>query len=443
MFDDALHFVADLLKAPDWERLGQHLPYEWVEEAVNYTGSASIRQRRLPAQQVVWLVVALALYRHKSISEVLDDLELALPDAQVRFLSKSAAAQARQRLGAEPVRWLFEKSARAWCEQDRQAYLFKDLQLFAMDGTTLRTHDTPENRAHFGAQNYVGDTVASYPQVRGVTLTALPTHLVRDAVFGPYGINEMLYAKQLIDGIPSDSLTIFDRGFLSSEILCGLTSGGNNRHFLILAKSNTKWEVVDGDVDKDAIVRMRVSPQARKKCPQLPEFWEARAIAMADQTGRKRILLTSLRDRRRYRSADVAALYSQRWSIETSYRELKQTMMGMALTLRSKTVEGVYQEIWGTLTAYNLVRLEIAKAALDAKCKPTDVSFIRAFHIIQFELHWAAVTRSYGKLPSSMKHLRERLVSLQNEQRPGRSYDRAVKARPARYVVRKVSKILN
>ena len=58
--------------------------------------------------------------------------------------------------------------------QDRKAYLFKRLQLFAMDGTTLRTHDTVENRDHFGAQSYASDTVASYPQVRGVTLTSLP-----------------------------------------------------------------------------------------------------------------------------------------------------------------------------------------------------------------------------------------------------------------------------
>jgi hypothetical protein len=442
MFDDALHFVAELLEAPDWGRLGQHLPYEWIEQAVNYTGAASIRQRRLPAEQVVWLVVALAMYRHKSISEVLDDLELALPDSQARFVSKSAAAQARQRLGSKPLRWLFEKSALAWCEQDRQAYSFKGLQLLAMDGTTLRTHDTPDNREHFGAQNYVDNTVSSYPQVRGVTLTALPTFLVRDAAFGPYGINEMLYAKQLLDTIPDDSLTVFDRGFLSAEILCRLTNGGSNRHFLIPAKSNTKWKLVSGD-ENDGIVRMRVSPQARAKCPDLAEFWEARAITVLDAHARKRVLLTSLRDRRRFRAADLGACYDSRWGIETSYRELKQSMMGMALTLRSKTVDGVYQEIWGALTAYNLIRLEIAKAAIAAKCLPTQVSFIRAFHIIQFELHWAAVTRSYGKLPASMKHLRERLVSLIKEQRPGRKYDRAVKARPQRYKARVIKKKLN
>ena len=274
-----------------------------------------------------------------------------------------------------------------------------------------------------------------------MTVTALSTHLVHSAAFGPYGTNEMLYAKKLIDGIPNESLTVFDRGFLSAEILCALTRGGSERHFVIPAKSNTRWEVIEGDEHGDDFtVRMRVSPQARAKCAELPEYWEARAITVVDEQGRKRVLLTSLRERRRYKPMDIANFYTRRWGIETSYRELKQTMLGSTLTLRSKTMEGVYQEIWGTLIAYNLIRLEIAKAALAVKCEPTEVSFIRAFHLIQFELHWAAVTRSYGKLPDSMKHLRERLVSLLNDERPDRKFDRAVKAKPKRYATRVLRK---
>jgi hypothetical protein len=96
----------------EWNRLGQHLPYAWIEQAVRASGSASIRRRRLPAQQVVWLVIALALYRHQSISEVVDGLELALPAPDAPFVSKSAIAQARQRTGAAPLAWLFHESAR-------------------------------------------------------------------------------------------------------------------------------------------------------------------------------------------------------------------------------------------------------------------------------------------------------------------------------------------
>lgn len=442
MLDDALHFLVQGQDAPDWARLGQHLPCEWIEQAVAYTGKASIRQRRLPAEQVVWLVVALALYRHQSISEVVGDLDLALPDAQTPFVSKSAVAQARQRLGADPLRALFEISAKAWSEQDRKQYLFKGLSLFALDGTTLKTADTPEHRKHFGEQVFQSGRMSSYPQVRGVTLTAVPTHLIRDAKFGPYGINEMLYAKELLASIPNDSLTVLDKGFLSAEILCGLTNGGTNRHFIIPAKANTKWKMVCGTPD-DAVIEMRVSPQARKKCSDLPDIWRVRAITIIDQSARKHVLLTSLFDVKRHTAKDIAACYTQRWRIETSYRELKQTMIGMALTLRSRTVEGVYQEIWGTLTAYNLIRLEMAKAALEVKCAPTEISFVRAFHAIQYELHWAAVTRANGKLPALMKRLRQRLVMLLNEERPGRKFDRAVKALPQRYAVRFLKKDLN
>ena len=91
---------------------------------------------------------------------------------------------------------------------------------------------------------------------------------------------------------------------------------------------------------------MRVSQQARKKCPALPEFWNARAIRTIDARGRERVLLTSLGDRRRFKPADIVACYERRWQIETSFREIKQSMLGSELTLRSRTVEGVYQGFW-------------------------------------------------------------------------------------------------
>ncbi|MCX7220879.1 MAG: IS4 family transposase, partial [Burkholderiales bacterium] len=284
--------------------------------------------------------------------------------------------------------------------------------------------------------------VANYPQVHGVTLTDVATHLIHSAAFGPSNQSEIRYAKELLASIPDDSLTAFDKGFFSAQILCGLTTHGNHRHFVIPAKINTKWEVLEGSAG-DLLVQMRTSPLARRQSPELPEFWQARAITVLDSSARKQILLTSLTDRRRYSAADIVACYGRRWQIETSYREMKQSMLGKALTLRSKTIDGVYQEIWGTLTAYNLIRLEMAKVALAVKCEPTEISFVRAFHLIQYELQWAAVTRSYGKLPDLLKRLRERLVSLLNEERHDRYYERTVKAVPQRYLVRLLKRELN
>lgn len=102
-------------------------------------------------------------------------------------------------------------------------------------------------------------------------------------------------------------------------------------------------------------------------------------------------------DRQRFKPADIVACYERHCQIETSYRKLKQSLLGAELTLRSRTIDGVYQEIWGALIAYNLIRREIASAAWEAKLDPTDISFVRAFHVIQHEMMWAAVTPAFAR----------------------------------------------
>src|SRR5450830_840255 len=379
MLSDVLSLVTEVPRSPpDWRRLGEHLPFEWIEDALAYKGKASIRVRRLPAQQVVWLVIGLALYRHLSIKEVLDDLDLALPELKERCATASAACQARQRLGAEPLHWLFQTAAKAW-HQDSNSSQFHGMDLLAMDGTTLRLADSAANREHFGAQRYADSKMASFPQVRGVTLMAVPTHLILDARFTQYKIGEMVSAKELLSSIPDNSLTVFDRGFLAADLLCTLRSHGVNRHYLVPAKSNTKWKRIDG-TEADGTVEMEVSGAALRANPDLPATWQARAIRVDDGN----------------------------------------------------------QEIWGALSAYNLVRVEIAKAAHEAKCQPTEISFTLAFRTIQYELFIAAATQAYGKLPALLIRLRQRLVLDLKEFRPDRKFDRVVKAKPQRYPHKKL-----
>ena len=102
------------------------------------------------------------------------------------------------------------------------------------------------------------------------------------------------------------------------------------------------------------------------------------------------------------------------------------------------TVDGVNQEIWGALIAYNLVRTEIAKAAIEAKREPTDISFVLALHTIQYELFIAAATQAQGKLPIGLKRLRQRLVDDLKVTRPERKFDRVVKAKAQRYPERRL-----
>lgn len=441
MLSDALSLVTADLAPPDWRCLGEHLPYEWIEQALEYTGKASIRRRRLPAQQVVWLVIALALYRHHSVRQVLSELELALPDMAARCVTDSAATQARQRLGEEPLAWLFSTSARHWRRQDAERYDFNGLQLLAVDGTTLKLSDSPSNRSHFGSPHFARGAVASYPHARVVTLSVLSTQLVLAARIGTYAQAEKNLALEFLDEIPDHSLTIFDCGFVSAELLEKVTRSGQERHFLIPAKSNTRWTVVAGD-EVDGVVEMKVSAQARKQDPTLGNVWRARAIRTVTADDEQCYLLTSLTDTRRFPAEQLRRCYSERWQVETSYREIKQSMMGMALNLRSHSVAGTRQEIWGLLIAYNLLRLEMARAAEQAKCHPSDISFVLALQVFQLQMLHAAAERAQGNLPGILLRMRERMVTELNVYRPGRKFARVAKAKPQRYPERRLRRPL-
>lgn len=441
MLNDHLQAVMIATPSFDFFKLTQHLPLHWLEEALQATGKACVRKRKLPAEQVVWLVIALALYRRQSIAEVVEYLQLVLPaHGQPGEVAKSAVSQARQRLGDDPLAQLFDVSAAAWDQQVQARHRWRGLACYAMDGTTLRAPDSPENRATFGAQAYVSGVVASYPQLRAVSLTATASHLVRAAVFGEYGKSEMRYARELLPEIPDHSLTVLDKGFLSAEILLGINEHGVNRHWLIPARANLRWEVVAGSAG-DCRVRMKVSPQARRQNPALPSHWEARAIETLSRTGKRRTLLTSLMDAT-YPAKELVERYNERWRIEVSYRELKQSLLGEAVTLRSRTPQTVRQEVWGALLAYNLIRLEMAEVAWEAKVAPTELSFIRALHYLQHEWSWLAITAP-GKLPQHLQLLRKKLATtLLPQTRRGRECPRVVKTVPQRYAAKRVGKPL-
>lgn len=118
---------------------------------------------------------------------------------------------------------------------------------------------------------------------------------------------------------------------------------------------------------------MKVSPQARKKNPAFPEFWQVRAVAYAI-AGSDKTVFTSL-PATEFTAQQVATLYHERWEIELGFRGSKSSMQHYAMTLRSKKVALVYQEFWGLLLGYNLVRREARQAAVAHKRAPDEVSF--------------------------------------------------------------------
>lgn len=408
---------------------------EWIEEALAATGTATLRKRRLPAESVIWLVLGMALERDRPIAEVATKLDLVMPasDGSSR-VAPSSVAQARSRLGEEPLQWLFERCSMQWAMESARAHTWRDLAVFAADGTTLRVADSGPNRRHFGLANggHRGDS--AYPMVRLASLVAVRSHLVAAASFGPYAKSEYAYAQDLWPSVPDDSVTIVDRNYLAAAVLLGLQNEGENRHWLIRAKKNTKWAELESFGRFDKLVEMTVSGSARTKDPSLPKSFTARVVGYKhpDSKGRQ-WLLTSLTDPKKYPARELVALYHERWEIELGYDEIKTHLLEREETIRSRTVVTVRQELWGILLTYNLIRLEMERIADEAGLPPTRISFVAAMRFIRDEWSWCAYA-SPGSIPKKLRRMRERILSfVLPPRRSERRYPRAVKIKMSSY----------
>ena len=102
----------------------------------------------------------------------------------------------------------------------------------------------------------------------------------------------------------------------------------------------------------DRLLKMKVSPQARKQNPSLPEYWYARAVNY-DIGGVEKTVLTSL-PADRYPAKAVAELYHSRWEIEVGFRNIKSSLQSNAMVLRSRKVDLLRQEVWGVVAGFQL-----------------------------------------------------------------------------------------
>jgi hypothetical protein len=373
----------------------------------------------------------MALFRNRSIHDIVSKLDLVLPGGTPTVVP-SAVADARARLGHEPMEWLFTRTADEWAHASARRSGWRGLAVYGVDGSTLRVPDSDENRQAFGvAMAHRGES--AYPLVRIAALMALRSHLLGAVAFGPYGDGERRYAAALWASVPDDSVTIVDRNFLAAGVLIPLQRDGKNRHWLVRGKSNTHLNVLKRLGDGDDLVELQVSAESLENDPSLPKTYTARAIRYQRKGFQPQTLLTSLTDAEEFPAHEIAALYHERWELELGYDEIKTEMLEREEAIRSRTPDGVRQEVWGILLAYNLIRLEMERVAIVAEVEPSRISFVGAMRLICDEWLWCAIAQP-GAIPKHLRNLQAALIGLiLPPRRSERSYPRAVKLKMSSY----------
>ncbi|WP_171764976.1 IS4 family transposase [Shigella boydii] len=376
--------------------LGDYLDPELISRCLAESGTVTLRKRRLPLEMMVWCIVGMALERKEPLHQIVNRLDIMLPGNRP-FVAPSAVIQARQRLGSEAVRRVFTKTAQLWHNATPHPH-WCGLTLLAIDGVFWRTPDTPEN----------------------------------DAAFGTMKNSENELAEQLIEQTGDNTLTLMDKGYYSLGLLNAWSLAGEHRHWMIPLRKGAQYEELRKLGKGDHLVKLKTSPQARKKWPGLGNEVTARLLTVT-RKGKVCHLLTSMTDAMRFPGGEMADLYSHRWEIELGYREIKQTMQLSRLTLRSKKPELVEQELWGVLLAYNLVRYQMIKMAEHLKGYwPNQLSFSESCGMVMRMLMTLQGV-SPGRIPELMRDLASMGQLVKLPTRRERAFPRVVKERPWKY----------
>jgi len=369
--------------------LTKTFPLEKVQAVVAAAGKTNQRQRDLPAHVMVYYVIALTLYMQVSYREVLRCLLegvkwLLGPEWEVKVSGKSGISQARTRLGWEPLKQLHDEVVAPIAVNSTKGAWYRQWRTVSVDGSTLDVADNQENEKAFGRPSSSRGTSA-YPQVRFVSLVENGTHVLFGTEMSGYAEGEITLAYKVIPSLKAGMLCLADRNFFGFDLWEKACATGAD--LLWRVKKNLRLPCEKRLADGSYLSTIYGSDKDRRHGAngirvRVIEY-TLEGVAGAEPIDR---LVTSLLDPDQAPAQELAALYQERWEIETALDELKTHLRGSKIVLRSKTPDLVRQEFYGLMMTHFAVRGLMHEAALQDGEDPDRLSFLHAVRVVRRKL---------------------------------------------------------
>lgn len=365
--------------------LARAFPIAKVHEALVVTGKASQRQRDLPAHVVVYYVLALSLYMQSSSREVLrcllEGLQWLRLGAPVSIAGKSGISQARSRLGSLVMQHLHDTLVGPVAGAGSKGAWYRHWRLVSLDGSTLDVADEPDNEAAFGRPGAShGET--AFPQIRFVSLVENGTHILFGSQMSGCTTSEHVLSKSVLAALKPGMLCLADRNFFGHEMWTMAKATGADLVWRV--KKNARLSSDQPLPDGSYISHLYPSEKDRRHKSRGVAVrvvnYSLEGVAGAEDIYR---LVTTILDTEAAPAKELAALYHERWEIETALDELKTHLRGSRIVLRSRTPDLVRQEFYGLMMLHYAVRGVMHEAAIKADIDPDRLSFLHAVRVIR------------------------------------------------------------
>ena len=370
--------------------------------------------RALTAEVTVMCVLAGARFPDQGYHMVLART-FATPGLPVkpgtRTPSGPALSKARVLLGEQVMRRIFEIDA-VRAGADLGTPTWHQMEVTAIDGTTIELFSNDELAEAFGVP-----TGGTKPKLRIAAHVRTGSRRWIAAAVGGYLDGENTLADELEQSFTAGLLNTADRGFFSMDRWIRFSARG--AHLAWRVKNGAKsvpFKTIKTLPDGSELVLLRESgsmlgkrrrDSGDKTRPRLPDT-VARLVSFTVTTRTARRVktsvikvLTTLLDPQEFPAAEIAALYAERWQVETAFLHLKKTVKGTGRTLRGRSVTLARQEAWALLLIHNMTATIAASAAAHAGIDPRQIPFTAVLALIRGHVTADTCCPHCGKRPAS------------------------------------------
>lgn len=356
-------------------------------------------------------------------------------------VSEEAFSKARQRMPLEMWLQLIVILGELFQKKFPDANRFKKFRVLAMDGTLLNTPDVERLKTHFGSsKNKTGSHNCQAKMVLlQFPLTRMPYRYRLDSL----AKSEITLAQDLVRDLRTDDLVLMDAGYWSYGLLCAIEK--QKAYFALRLRKGITLKTIRMLQAGDKLVQWTPKDTRRQWRNQgLPTSMKLRLVTYHIKGYRPQVIVTNVLDSKSITKEEwtklasdrgtetgramSVGLFHKRWSIETTYHDLK-VVLGLGRNLRSRSPESIQWEVAGYIVYYLILRWLIVEASQKAAVDPIRISFKRAM----FELTkmWSTLLTTPIKWVETelIPRLLDRMASHIVKVRPNRHYERSKKKR--------------
>jgi len=322
---------------------------------------------------------------------------------------KSALSQIRKRIS-----YVFFKDK--FYEQNEKAKAklktWNGLHIYAIDGIQLtlpRTQDIVD-------ADYSGRKVSKYresymPKMFVTAAYDVINGIVKD-IRENSTLNEIADAHSMVGSFEDNSLTLYDRLYISRELIH--THHGCHNYFLFRVRENCLHEV------------RKIYKSKRKRITVDVDGITVHVIKIKNPKTDEWDVFASNLPLRLVTETTIRRLYNLRWEVENAFRDFTQTIK--LEQWHSKAINGVRQELYVALWIYNFTKLKILSKFGSAKECVTDT-----YRKPNFKVLFGWITKNFVRIYKGVRGVWKVFVELiyatmETRTRHSRAYKREIKS---------------